>query len=288
MFEREKSNNNVIKYKIEKFEEVDELSLQMQLLNKIPGVIQIGRAGDEFLLAVSNLIPLSEYLKDKDDTVIDTLISEYRQIVNSVENFMIPSTMVILNFEFAFVLDDELCLPCVPTNWSHLESRTEEEFLALVSLYIKPSAEKPPKKEKTKKEQKPKKPRKRLLRHLKENLFSDDGEDFFELEEENLPSGVTVIAVRSTGEEYPLLLGPDIIGTDQSSCSICFVGNEEISPKHCSITFSKGHYFLADLNSNAGTFLNGKRLEPGKTYELFSADLISIADEQLVFSKRNI
>ena len=102
-----------------------------------------------------------------------------------------------------------------------------------------------------------------------------------------LPEGVNVIKVRSTGAEYPLLFGPDTVGTDDSRCSIPLSGKAGVEAEHCVITLAHGKYNIADLNSKGGTLLNGLPLEPGKTYELRSADLITVGDEQLVFSRRS-
>lgn len=126
-----------------------------------------------------------------------------------------------------------------------------------------------------------------FLTGIRKNLFSGDKDDVFEFEKgPAAPEGVFVIVSRKTGDEYPLFFGPDIIGSDESRCSIVLSRNHRTEPEHCSITFIKGRYRIADLNSRFGTKLNGVRLEPGKPYELSSADLIQIADEELVFSRR--
>lgn len=49
-----------------------------------------------------------------------------------------------------------------------------------------------------------------------------------------------------------------------------------VSRKHAEIVFDMGHYYLADLNSTNGTFLNSTRLRPNERYPLESADQIRL------------
>ena len=47
-----------------------------------------------------------------------------------------------------------------------------------------------------------------------------------------------------------------------------------VSREHAEIIFDAGRYYLADLNSTNGTFLNSTRLRPMERYPLESADQI--------------
>ncbi len=296
-------NNNVIKYRIEEHDNVDEFSYKMIRANKIPGFITVGRENNTMLYAVSKLVPLVSYLETNVHTVDDALgiAAQYYKILESAENYMIPAEEIVLNPMLSFVdpIDGSLMLCCVPCREATLYSRTGEEFRAAVlgAAGYETDAERlkafsliqgredagPAEKEKPEKKQKKKV---KLRDKIKFGFGPVEEDDMFSFSNEELPEGVNVIAVRSTGEEYPLMYGPDIIGTDASKASICFPHNINMSPTHSSITLQHGKYYIADLNSSTGTMVNGQALEPGKIYELHSADLISVAGEELVFSRR--
>lgn len=300
MFNQELSNINMLVYVPEQFEKIDDFTRSMLRENRIDGVIQIGMEDNNILIPVSNLVPLKEYLElfEEDYNLLNAkfFTKQYEEILKRTDSYMIPREEVILNFAYAYVNPEEgiLMLPVVPASHAHFESHSLFEFESCIVNVIKSVAgrERPTKEEKEKPAPKPKKEKKEKkklsLKKMKESLFSGRGDDIFEFEgEAMLPEGIYVIAVRSTGAEYPLMFGPDIIGSDESRCSIAFPGDEEIEAEHASITLARGKYYLADLNSQSGTLLNGQPVEPGRTYELSSADLISIAGEELVFSRRS-
>ncbi len=127
-----------------------------------------------------------------------------------------------------------------------------------------------------------------LFRKLKKFLFPDVGmESSPERQTERIaPTGVHVLAVRSTGNEYPLCFGPDVIGTDENTCSICFPDSKVIDENHCKVYFDRNRFYIEDMYSGAGTFLNNEKLSAGKAKLLESGDLIRVGGEELVFSKR--
>ena len=286
MFDRENSNNNILVYRIDDFDELDEFTLKMIRANPIDEVLTIGIDDNNILLAVSNLTSLDEYLRQKDcELTVEDILNQFEEIKSKVEGYMIPDGQLILNYEFAYVDDGKLRFPLVPTTYSYLETHTEKEFILCIKDAL---GDRPEKKIKEKKTREPKKAKRSIGERMRGFVFSGSGDDVFEFESEGmLPEGVNVIKVRSTGAEYPLLFGPDTIGTDDSRCSIPLSGKAGVEAEHCVITLAHGKYNIADLNSKGGTFLNGLPLEPGKTYELRSADLITVGDEQLVFSRRS-
>lgn len=292
-------NGNMLFYAVEDFETVDKFTVEMLNANPLPEIIQIGIKDDKLLFPISKLVPLGEYLKTNSDSLNleEKLLEEYEQIVLKLENYMIPKEELVLNFFYSFIDPEEgsLVLPVVPTDYAHFVSHSIFEFKSCVhcttleATAIAPKEakvkEKPAKKEKVKKV-KPKKENK-FFEKIVNALESSGKDDLFDFPIDGaLPEGVHVIAVRSTGAEYPLMFGPDLIGRDENKCSIAFPGNSAMEAEHCSITLARGKYYLADLNSESGTLLNGMKIEPGKTYELSSADLITVAGEELVFSKR--
>ena len=58
--------------------------------------------------------------------------------------------------------------------------------------------------------------------------------------------------------------------------------NPKISRMHCKIEYLDSHYYLTDLNSTNGTYLNGRLLE--RKERIFSGDIIGIGSEDIVFS----
>lgn len=304
MFDRESSNNNILVYKIDDFDELDEFTLKMIRANPIDEVLTIGIDDNNILLAVSNLTPLDEYLRQKDcELTAEDILNQFEEIKSKVEGYMIPGGELILNYEFSYVDAGKLRLPLVPTTYSYFETHTEKEFVLCIKDALGDRPDKKIKKKKEKEDKtssgqqndskqtmknKEKKARRSIGERIRGVVFSGSGDDVFEFENEGmLPEGVNVIKVRSTGAEYPLLFGPDTVGTDDSRCSIPLSGKAGVEAEHCVITLAHGKYNIADLNSKGGTLLNGLPLEPGKTYELRSADLITVGDEQLVFSRRS-
>jgi hypothetical protein len=74
-----------------------------------------------------------------------------------------------------------------------------------------------------------------------------------------------------SGEAFHLYGGRNIIGSS-SLCEIR-IPDEGIQNQHFSIRFSSGHWTLTDLDSDGGTFLNGKRIHRA---ELKDGDKIKI------------
>lgn len=62
------------------------------------------------------------------------------------------------------------------------------------------------------------------------------------------------------------------------------IDDKAISRLHASIKEKNGRYFLSDLNSTNGTFLNGRRLEPNETVGLEDGDTVSFAGTCMKFS----
>lgn len=63
---------------------------------------------------------------------------------------------------------------------------------------------------------------------------------------------------------------PVLIGS-LKSCDWC-VENQMLEMRHAEMLFKDGYWFLRDYASSQGTYLNGKRLEAGKYYQLLAGD----------------
>lgn len=76
------------------------------------------------------------------------------------------------------------------------------------------------------------------------------------------------------------------LGTD-ANCNLCFpMGTTGVNEKHCEILVRNGHMYLADLGSAYGTYLNGKRLPPGKGYLLKAGDVFYLGSQKESFRIR--
>lgn len=58
----------------------------------------------------------------------------------------------------------------------------------------------------------------------------------------------------------------------------------KVSRVHCKIEYIDSHYYLTDLNSTNGTYLNGRRIE--RKERLFTGDIIGIGNEDIVFTSQ--
>ncbi|MCR5153742.1 MAG: FHA domain-containing protein [Lachnospiraceae bacterium] len=75
---------------------------------------------------------------------------------------------------------------------------------------------------------------------------------------------------------------PYIIGSVDKYSDLC-IRKDGISRMHCSLTKKGEHYYINDLNSTNGTFLNGKEVKPAGEYKLVDGDIIKIGREEMVF-----
>lgn len=57
--------------------------------------------------------------------------------------------------------------------------------------------------------------------------------------------------------------------------------NKAISRQHCRISHTMGNYFVEDLRSSNGTYLNQRRLEPNQPAKLADGDILRLADLDL-------
>lgn len=128
-----------------------------------------------------------------------------------------------------------------------------------------------------------------FLKKIKGFFFpgSPQNETIEKPQERVAPNGIYVLAVRNTGEEYPICFGPDVIGTDENTCSICFPESNVISKNHCRVYFDKNRFYLEDLGSKLGTYLNNEKMQPNKAKVIVHGDLIRVGNEELVFSRRS-
>lgn len=77
-------------------------------------------------------------------------------------------------------------------------------------------------------------------------------------------------------DHFPFIIGSRKEGSDYA------IMEKGVSRMHADITFEGGMYFITDLNSTNGTFLNEKEIETGKAIRLKEGDEIRIARRRLM------
>src|SRR5258708_40212891 len=85
-----------------------------------------------------------------------------------------------------------------------------------------------------------------------------------------------------SGNEYPLEAVQVVIGR-QPDVELR-LNTPDVSRRHARIIREKEHFFLEDLGSSNGTFLNNLRLKTRT--ELFDRDQIRVGDYLLVFERQ--
>ena len=134
-----------------------------------------------------------------------------------------------------------------------------------------------------------------------EMTYSGQNEEIYadrEYSENKDPADEKTVLLKRTGSfspagRYPMLKYDDgrhviirrfpfIMGKMKTRVDEVIEG-EGISRIHAMIKEQDGLYFISDLNSLNGTGVNGKMLEANETAEIYSGDIISLADTTLTF-----
>ena len=86
--------------------------------------------------------------------------------------------------------------------------------------------------------------------------------------------------LRDTG---PIPIDQDVLVFGKSSAVDVNIDNTYVSRRQFQIRCQDDVFFITDLGSTNGTFLNGKRLDPQREQRLRDRDLIGLAEDQVVF-----
>lgn len=82
-------------------------------------------------------------------------------------------------------------------------------------------------------------------------------------------------------QEYYLLGGSVTLG--RSSKNDIVIKDKFVSKNHLNITERNGIFYLEDLNSANGTYLNGEKVDSGTLIELQNGDKIGVGFIQFIF-----
>lgn len=94
----------------------------------------------------------------------------------------------------------------------------------------------------------------------------------------NQPRGPELVC-EQTGEVVPLTKFPFYIGSAREYADFVPAG-EGVSRIHCCISKKENKFYLSDLNSTNGTYLNGKEVIPGKDMLLSANDEIRVTSQE--------
>jgi hypothetical protein len=95
------------------------------------------------------------------------------------------------------------------------------------------------------------------------------------------PGMAASVNLTALGCEIPIKINPVsfpyIIGKSSKSCDFC-IDSAVISRVHMRITEELDDFYIEDLNSTNGTFLNGEKLSPHEPKPITAGDKITMAN----------
>ena len=96
---------------------------------------------------------------------------------------------------------------------------------------------------------------------------------------------MTITAINSPVQLALTVNQPEyLIGKNPSAVNGAVIHNPAISRVHCKVTFAQGRYYLTDLGSANGTFVNQQKLDNQQTVELNNGDFIKLANSDFIVS----
>lgn len=105
-----------------------------------------------------------------------------------------------------------------------------------------------------------------------QSVYSDSG----------MSSYPTIVRYR-TGESVMIRQNSFIIGSSMDSVDYYISGNSNISRKHACIMKFEDGYYIQDLDTTNGTYVNDMRVMPGKYMKVENGNIIKLAEEEFEF-----
>lgn len=112
----------------------------------------------------------------------------------------------------------------------------------------------------------------RLLEEDGTTLLSEEQSAKIALTGVNTPEKITIVIDKP---EF-------IIGSKDEYVEGLITFNKAISRKHCSILKENEKYYMVDLGSSNGTFINGRRLEKDVKEEIVPGDIVTLANSEFM------
>ncbi len=120
--------------------------------------------------------------------------------------------------------------------------------------------------------------------NLGETSVLDGGGSAFETTVLDQEMGVMGTLIRSKNGENIIISRPLFrIGKDKSKVEYCISDNSSVSRTHANIIRKNDGYYLMDLNTTNGTYINGRRLNSEQEVKLSSGDKIKLSNEEFEF-----
>lgn len=85
------------------------------------------------------------------------------------------------------------------------------------------------------------------------------------------------------GRERSQPVGDDAVTMGRNETNEIVLSGSSVSREHAKLFRKSGAFFLEDLGSSCGTFINGVRMQPHRSYELKAADLLRVGKQQMQF-----
>ncbi|MBQ2943218.1 MAG: FHA domain-containing protein [Ruminococcus sp.] len=96
---------------------------------------------------------------------------------------------------------------------------------------------------------------------------------------------LTITAINSPVQVVLTVNQPEyLIGKNPNMVNGAVIHNPAISRVHCKISYASGKYYLTDMGSANGTFVNQQRLNKQQTVELNRGDYLKLANSEFVVS----
>lgn len=96
---------------------------------------------------------------------------------------------------------------------------------------------------------------------------------------------MTISAINSPVQAVLSINTPEyLIGKNPDMVNGAVTHNPAISRVHCKITYSNGRYYLTDMGSANGTYLNQQKLEKQQTVPVNSGDYLKLANSDFIIT----
>ena len=93
----------------------------------------------------------------------------------------------------------------------------------------------------------------------------------------------SLVVEKGIADRANIILDRSLLVLGKSSSVDANIDNQYVSRRHFQVRCQDELFFISDLDSTNGTFINGERLKPQEERRLKDRDLIGLAEEQVVF-----